>query len=284
MAVSEVTTKAELVTSEFIPDLWSLKVQSFLEDAFVIVPLVDHTYEPDLTYGITLHIPNYVEITATSVSSPGTEITPKEAEGATLEITVDKWYEAPISYSEFSRDQNRPDFLEKASKGSAYAVAKQIDKSLADEFKNFQGGTKQGTDGNTVTDDLLIDCMEIIDEYSVRQEDRAIVGDPSMKADLMKIDKFIRNDYGKGNVVASGKFGDIYNCSVWITNNLEAVSPGSYAAMFQKEALAIIMQKQISVSAFDMPQNHMHLIMVQAIWGTAEMRDRAGVAFFTRKS
>ena len=282
MAVSEVSTLAQIETSEFIPSLWSLKVQAFLEDALVIVPLVDHKYEEDLSYGQTLHVPNFVEITAGSVT-PGTEITPLEPEGGTLEIAVDQWYEAPISYSEFSRVQNRPDFLENAAKGSAYAVAKVMDKSLADLFNGFQSDIRQGADGNTVTDDLLIDCMEILDEYSVRQEDRVIVGDPSMKADLMRIDKFIRNDYGKGGVVASGKFGDIYNCSVWITNNLEEVSTGHYAAMFQKEALAIITQKQPTVSKFDMPWKHMHLIQVQAMWGIKEMRDRAGVAFFTRK-
>jgi len=126
--------------------------------------------------------------------------------------------------------------------------------------------------------------METLDEADVPEDERSIVIDPSSKADLLKIDKFVRNDYVREVVIPTGRFGNIYNMGVYITNNLEAHSTGNYGAMFQKEALGFVAQKQPIAKKIPMPWKHKTVYNVQAIWGIAELRDTSGICFYTRKA
>ena len=105
------------------------------------------------------------------------------------------------------------------------------------------------------------------------------------KADLMKIDKFVRWDYGYGQEVPNGGFRkDVYGSPLYVTNNLSAVSSGTgnYAVYMHKEALAIIAQETMKFDRVPQPLKHQTTYNVTSLWGVKEMRDLFGVAIYTR--
>ena len=270
---------------KFVPDLYSKNVLIALKNKLVVVPVVNHTYEAELVMGDVLYIPQTNTVTASEVTigTEGTQKNPFNTSAITL--TIDKYFEAPVTVDYMSRRQSQVNLVSKAEDESAYALSKKIDSTLCDLFANLNGDTIRGTDGSAWTYDILIAAVEEVDEADIPEERRVWVSDPSVKADILKIDKFVRNDYFAGDTVVTGMFRkDIYGAPLLVTNNLTAVSggTGSYGVYMHSDALAIAIQQNLDVDRVPQPLKHQIVINTTALWGVVELRDVGGVPIYTR--
>lgn len=275
---------AGLDTNKFIPELFSKNVLMALKSNLVVVPAVNHSYEAELSMGDTLYINRSQTATATEVTA-GTEGVQSDPTTTAVTLTIDKWYEAPVTIDYMSRRQSHIDLVSMAETESAYAISKKIDSTLCDLFSSLNGGTVRGADGSAWTDDILIAAVEEVDEADVDEKDRVWIGDPSTRADIMKIDKFVKADYFAGDAIPTGQFRkDIYGAPLYITNNLTAVSSGtgSYGVYMHRDALAIAIQENLNVDRVEQPLKHQIVINTDALWGVVELRDTAGVPIYTR--
>jgi len=271
-----------LDTNKFIPEIWCKNVLFALQKRLVIVPFVNHSYEKDLVKGDTLYITRSQSGTATEVTV-GTEGAQSDPTTTALTLTVDKWYEKPITVDYMSRRQSQVNIVNVAERESAYAIKRQIDTSLGALFQYLNDDTVRGTDGSAWTDDVLIAAVQEVDEADNPEEDRVWVANPSVRADILKIDKFVRSDYFAGDAVPTGGFRkDIYGAPLVISTNLASASTGKYGCYMHKDALAIIIQENLSVDRVEQPLKHQMVINTTALWGVGELRDTAGVAIYTR--
>ncbi len=274
-----------LDTNKYVPELFSKNVLVALKNKLVVVPVVNHSYERELVKGDTLYIPrsNTVSATEVTVGTPGVQKNPYNTTAITL--TIDQWYEAPVTIDVMSRRQSQVNLLAGAEVESAYAIKKEVDTSLCALFSSLNGATIRGTDGSAWTDDILIAAVEELDEEDVPEENRVWVSDPSVKADILKIDKFVRNDYFAGDTVVNGMFRkDIYGAPLLTTNNLTAVSSGtgSYGVYMHKDALGIAIQENMKSVMVEQILEHQIVINTEALWGVVELRDTSGVPIYTR--
>ncbi len=161
----------------FVPELWSKNVLDAIHSRLVVVPLVDHTWEPELTKGDTMNVGILNTATATEVTVGTEGVVNDIATGTKLQIVINKWYEAPIVIDEMTDLQSQVSLRGKAEREAAYAVVKKMDSTLCDLFDNF--ASTEGTDGSAVTDDVLILCVETLDEADVPDDQRVWVFDPS---------------------------------------------------------------------------------------------------------
>ncbi len=271
--------------NKFIPELFSRNVLVALKNKLVVVPVVNHSYEPELVMGDTLYIPATNTVTATEVTigTEGTQKNPFNTSAVTL--TIDKYFEAPITVDYMSRRQSQVNLVSKSEDESAYAISKKIDSTLCDLFSALNGGTVRGSDGSAWTDNVLIAAVEELDEEDVPEVNRVWVSDPSVKADILKIDKFVRNDYFASDAVVTGMFRkDIYGAPLLVTNNLTAVTSGTgnYGVYMHRDALAIAIQQNLDVDRVEQPLKHQIVINTTALWGVIELRDVSGVPIYTR--
>ena len=164
MATDETSpTLAQLIAADFVPEIYSKNVQMALERKLVIVPLVDHSFQAELTLGTKIWIPVMDNASAGDVS-PGTEISGTDLANATSKyIVVNEWQEATAEISEMSAIQVKAPYLAKAAIKCANAVAKAMDYSVAEIFEDFQSGDVYGSDGQTLNDPIILYCMETLD-------------------------------------------------------------------------------------------------------------------------
>ena len=267
----------------FVPEIWSKKILDAVHNRLVCVSLVDSSWEAELTKGDTLNVGLSNTVTATEVTVGTEGIIGDPFEGDLLSIVVNQWYEAKAVIDSMTRKQSQAALEAEAQKELGYAVAKKMDTSVNVLFSALNSNSRLGTDGMPITDDVLILAVETLDEADVPEEDRAWIFDPSAKADMLKLDKFIRNDYVRNPVVATGKFGEIYNAPVFTTNNLTAATTGAYGCYLHKKAIAFIGQENMVTTRVPQPLKHQTTYMCESLWGVLEMRDTFGVAIFTRK-
>ena len=276
-------TLAELITAKFIPEKYSKDVIMHTQSALVIAESVNHEYQPDLTYGSVVNIASFSEGSDTEVT-PGTEPTPVDSAGTPASLTVNKWRQVTHEISKMSKIQSYADYFDKAAQSQAYVLAKRVDTELGALFSTLAGSSVYGSDGQTMTDDIILAIIETLDEADVPADNRFIIGDPSMRVDMLKIDKFVRTDYVRDGVVASGQIGMIYNMPVKITNNLTAATTGNYGAILHRDALGVVIQSNPTSQIIPMPWKFITRITTDVIFGVAELRDTFGKAFYTRKS
>lgn len=273
-----------LSTNKFVPALYSKNVLEALKSKLVVVPVVNHTYESEIQLGDTLYIPQSQLVSATEVTT-GTEGVVSDPTTTAITLEIGHYYEAPITIGYMSRRQSQVDLVALSVNESAYAISKKMDSTLCAHFSSLNAGTIRGSDGSKWTDTILIAAVEEVDEEDVPEENRVWVGDPSVKADIMEIDKFVRNDYFATDAVVTGMFRkDIYGAPLLITNNLTAVlsGTGSYGVYMHGDALAVAVQDSPGVDRVEQPLKHQIVINTTALWGTVILRNLSGVPIYTR--
>ena len=266
----------------FVPELWSKSVLEAVHDNLVVVPLVDHTWEPELKFGDTMNVGIINTVTATEVAIGTEGVVKNIASGSKVPIIVNQYWEAPVVLDDMTDLQSQVNLVRYSQLESGIAIATKMDGTLCDLFSSLD--TNKGTDGAAMTDNVIINCIETLDEANVPTTERSWIFDPSVRADMYKIDKFVRTDYVRMAVVPTGMLGEIYGSRVYITNNLTVQSTGNYGAYLHKRALAIIAQEKSRVDLVRQPLKHQITINTTALWGVKEMRGTFGICVYTRKS
>lgn len=272
-----------LDTNKFIPEIWSKNVLVAVKHKLVAVPFVNHSYEKDLTMGDTLSIPQTNVVTATEVTIGTEGVIKNPLATAAKTLTIDHYYEAPVVVDYMSRRQSQVDIVSKSEDESGYAIKKIIDTSVCELFSTLSDDTGYGTDGLAIIDNVLIAAVEELDAADVPEENRAWILDPSAKADLLKIDKFVSADYFASDAIPTGGFRkNVYGAPVLITTNLVTNSTGAYGAYLHKDAIAIIISEDMTVDRVEQPLKHQMTLNTTALWGVGEIRDTFGCPILTR--
>jgi len=276
---------SEITSRYWSPAVFSKNVIEHTKSNLVVANAVNTEYPDNAYKGYICYIPVMTAASAAEVTA-GTELTASDTTTTGTSITMDQWYGSRVETSEQIDAQTYINYLEKGAQSCAYAIAKQVDTALGALFSSLGGYSTSayGSDGQTLTDDIILVLMTTLDEADVPEDERSIICDPSSKADLLTIDKFVRNDYIRGAPVATGQFGNIYNMKVLITNNLTAVTSGTgnYGCMLHRDALGLAMSKEPYSQMIPMPWEHQTVFQVKVIYGVGELRDSFGVPFYTR--
>ena len=274
-------TLAELITAKFIPEKFSKDVIMHTKSNLVVASRVNTSYRKDLRDGYKVSIPVLSEATDTAVT-PGTVPTPVDTAGTPVSITVDQWRESSVEISDMANIEDPVGYLAVAAKSCAYRISKRVDTTLGALFSTLASSSVYGSDGQTLDDNIILALMETLDEADVPEDDRSIICDPSSKVDLLKIDKFVRNDYVREPVIATGKFGNIYNMGVFITNNLTDAGTGNYGVMMHRDTIGLAIQENPRSQIIHIKQEFRTLCIVDVIFGTAVLRTTFGKSFYTR--
>jgi hypothetical protein len=279
---------SDILTGEGVPQMWSAKMMHHTETSLVAQQVVNASWKEDLKMGDKVWIPIDKELTgaAVDVTTTGviTNLNTTALDTATS-ITVDVWWEVPVSVDDSSRAQTQiPALLEKLAKNAGYAWKKKLD---GDTFALLSSltSTWAGTDGQNFTDGLLLALMEGLDEANIPAE-RALVTDPSGIADMRKIDKFMTFDYSASPLRLAGYRGrvDAYDLPVYMTNNLTAATTGNYGALLHKDAIGLAVQSPLALETWREPTRHSDFINTSGWYGVDVLRSTFGAYFYTRKS
>ena len=276
-------TLAELITAKFIPEKFSRDVIMHTKSKLVVAANVNTKYRDDLRMGYKVSIPVMVEGTDAEVT-PGTVPTPSDLLGTAASITIDQWRVAAAEISDMASIEDPVDYLNAAAESCSYRISRRVDTKLGSLFSALQASSAYGVDGQTFTDKIFMALMETLDEADVPEDNRALIGDPAMKADMLDIHKFISTDFVRTPVVPTGRFGELYGVPFLSTNNLTAATTGNYGALLHRDAISLVIQRSPRSQIIPIKQEFRTLLVVDVIYGVSEIRDTFGQSFYTRKS
>jgi N4-gp56 family major capsid protein len=300
------TTKT--VADKFIPELWSDEVIAGYKKNLVLANLVTRMSHKGKK-GDTVHIPAPARGSA-SAKGAGAQVTLIAPSHSEVQVSINSHYEYSVLIEDIVEVQALQSLRRFYTDDAGYALATRVDSDLFAQAESLQGGTVGGTgaalwekaviggDGTTLFDgsasgggatdigDAGIRKMILtLDNADVPMDGRSLVIPPIAANDLLGINRFTEQQYiGSGDAIKTGKIGMIYGVDVYVSSNCPTVSPASggdarIGLLLHKDALVLAEQMGVR-SQTQYKQEYLgDLFTADTLYGVAELRDNAGVAF-----
>lgn len=255
--------------ANFIPELWSKMAMLAFERKLVMARRVMRFDAQVKGRGDQLHIPHVINIAAAAVGSDGTFTGTANTEGV-YTITIDQWRYAAVTIPDIVEVQSSYPLLELYTKKLGYSVALDVEDNLLALYSGLANSV--GASGVNITDDTLLNGIQLLDEGDAPMEDRTLIMRPSQKRALMKIDKFV--DAAKTGLNKSaaltGIFGELYGIPAFFSNNVVS-SSGVRNLLFQKEAFGLAVQMEAKTEQFR--TKLATDVVAHILYGSSELRD-----------
>jgi len=169
-------TLVELISRYWVPKIYSKNVIEHTKSNLVVAASVNVEYRREMSFGDQVYIPVTTEPSTGEVTA-GTELTAQDVTTTGTSLTINKWRGVRTEASEIMKVEDHVGYLDKSAKSCAYAIAKNVDTDLGALFSSLYTslGT-YGTDGQTLSDDIILAVMEVLDEADVLTHSDTIKG------------------------------------------------------------------------------------------------------------
>ena len=290
------------VANNFIPELWSDEVIGAYKTNLVLANLVTKLSHKGKK-GDTIYIPVPARGSA-SAKAANTQVVLSAATNTAVTVTINKHYEYSKLIEDIAEVQALASMRKFYTDDAGFALAKQVDSDLFALVEGFQGGTVGGTGaamyenafigstgttaytGNSsnaadITDAGIRALILKLDNADVPMDNRVIVMPPVAANDLLGLNRFTEQQFiGNGDAIKTGKIGMIYGMDVYISTSCPtATSTDRVGVIMHKDAL--VLAEQVGVrSQTQYKQEWLgDLFTSDTLYGVAELRNDAGVAF-----
>ena len=287
----------------FIPELWSDEVIAGYKANLVLGNLVTKINHAGKK-GDTIHIPAPVRGSA-NAKAANTQVTLQGDTHSEVQVSINKHYEYSVLIEDITEVQALQSLRRFYTDDAGYALATQVDTDLFALSEGFQGGTVGGTgaalyekaviggDGTTLytgnssnasdlTDAGIRAMILKLDNADVPSDNRCMVIPPIAANDMLAINRFTEQQFiGNGDAIKTGKIGSIYGMDVYVSSNCPSINSDAQrvGVMMHKDALCLAEQMGVR-SQTQYKQEYLgDLFTADTLYGVAELRDNAGVAF-----
>ena len=290
------------VANNFIPELWSDEVIGAYKTNLVLANLVTKLSHKGKK-GDTIYIPVPARGSA-SAKAANTQVVLSAATNTAVTVTINKHYEYSKLIEDIAEVQALASMRKFYTDDAGFALAKQVDSDLFALVEGFQGGTVGGTGaamyenafigstgttaytGNSsnaadITDAGIRALILKLDNADVPMDNRVIVMPPVAANDLLGLNRFTEQQFiGNGDAIKTGKIGMIYGMDVYISTSCPtATSTDRVGVIMHKDALVLAEQVGVRTQSSYKQEWLGDLFTADTIYGCAELRNDAGVAF-----
>jgi N4-gp56 family major capsid protein len=298
------STKATSVN--FIPELWSDEVIGAYKSNLVVANLVTKMSHKGKK-GDSINIPKPNRGSA-SVKAANSQVTLIADTAGTLQININKHYEYSKLIEDIAEVQALASMRKFYTDDAGFALATQVDDDLFALMEAFQSGTVGGTgaaawekaviagNGTTlytgnatnatdITDAGIRKMILSLDDANVPMDSRVLVLPPIASNDLLGLNRFTEQQFiGSGDAIKTGKIGMVYGVDVYVTANCPTVGTDRVGGLFHKDAIVFAEQVGVRTQTQYKQEYLGDLFTADTIYGTAVLRDDAGIAFVVPSS
>lgn len=222
-----------MAINNFIPEIWSAKLFSDFDKAFVFANVVNRDYEGEISgAGDTVRINAVGPITVNTYTKNSTsDITVQDLTGLQTVLNIDKQDYFAFQIDDVDTAQTKPKVMGEAMRKAAVALAQKVETNLAGLYTDAGATVTSTACGPTAVTEVLAKIHRALDENDVPRAGRWIVVPPWMQTVMVQAEilKWIGTPSGNGGA-ANGFVGDILGFNVYTCNSLtETTASGSTA-------------------------------------------------------
>ena len=221
----------------FSPDIWSKAVLRATESNLLFAKSVNRGFESDASVGKTVKVASIGNLAARA-KTENTAITYETVAETATTITLNIWSYSAVGIEDIVKVQSIVDVQNEYQQKLGYALAKDIDTSLATDVAGFS--TTVGTLGTALSDANVLSAVQALDNADAPQTDRFFLMSPAEKVAKLALDRWSNALYiGNGSMPAkSGMLGDMYSINLSVTTNIvKNTRDKEKKAIYNREAI-----------------------------------------------
>jgi N4-gp56 family major capsid protein len=282
--------------ASFIPEIWSDEILAAYKKSLVAANLFKKMSFSGKK-GDTIHIPSPTRGVA-SLKASETQVTLQAATETEVQVLVDKHYEYSRLIEDITEVQALSSLRRFYTEDAGYALSKQVDSSLIQLGRTFNGGSGVtyggayiGADGTTaytsgssnasaLTDAAIRRTIQRLDDNDVPMDGRFFLIPPSARNTLMGLDRYTEQAFvgevGNGNTIRNGEIGNLYGIPVFVSSNCDTATGGARIALLGHKDAAVLVEQQGVRSQTQYKQEYLGtLYTADTLYGVKELRDNA---------
>ena len=301
-------TPAVTVTTAatFIPEIWSDEIIASYKKNLVMAPLVKKmSFKGKKGDVVRIPAPTRGNAAAKAASTAVTLIAATETD---VVVSIDQHYE----YSRFIEDIVEVQALSSLrsfyTSDAGYALARQVDTSLIQLGRAFNGATVGtndyattntstkafvGSDGTTVynsttsnaaalTDAAIRRTIQRLDDNDTPMDNRFFIIPPSSRNTLMGLARYTEQAFvGNGNAIRNGEIGQLYGIPVFSTSNADTAFGNTQTdricLMGHRDAMVLVEQMGIRSQTQYKQEYLATLYTADTLYGVKALRAAASV-------
>jgi len=244
----------------WLPEVWSPLADVSYHTVVVLPDLMDRRWEPEIGVGKgdTVNIPQFTQkgrsyVNKRSTFGTGASLTFNYVTEGQTQLAVDQMaiyaFRMPVEMSA----QKMAKYEQLLTDAAGPSIAEQVDYELASDSTNgLDAFTAIGGDNVDVTNDLILEGEQNLNDVNAPVADRFFVYSPATHRTLMQIEtlKNTLNAPSVGAMVGSkgqGYMAHIYTLDFYQTNNLASGTSGKKGAIFHRYAIAFAEQVSVKI-------------------------------------
>ena len=295
-AFSPTNSVTTTTSATFIPEIWSDEIIAAYKKSLVAANLFKKMSFTGKK-GDTIHIPSPTRGVA-SLKAAETQVTLQAATETEVQVLVDKHYEYSRLIEDITEVQALSSLRRFYTEDAGYALSKQVDSSLIQLGRTFNGGSGVtyggayiGGDGTTaytsgssnasaLTDAAIRRTIQRLDDNDVPMDGRFFLIPPSARNTLMGLDRYTEQAFvgevGNGNTIRNGEIGNLYGIPVFVSSNCDTATGGARIALLGHKDAAVLVEQQGVRSQTQYKQEYLGtLYTADTLYGVKELRDNA---------
>jgi N4-gp56 family major capsid protein len=289
---NQVTTTT---AATFIPEIWSDEIVAAYKKNLVLANLFKKMSFVGKK-GDTVHIPSPTRGTA-SLKAANTQVELQAATEGDVVVTIDKHYEYSRLIEDIVEAQALTSLRRFYTEDAGYALSKQVDTSLVQLGRGFNGGNGAATyggayiggDGTTaynsgtpnasaLTDAAIRRTIQRLDDNDVPMDGRFFIVPPSSRNTLMGLARYTEQAFvgeaGSNNTIRNGEIGNLYGIPVFVSSNCDTATGAARIALLGHKDAAVLVEQQGVRSQTQYKQEYLGtLYTADTLYGVKELRD-----------
>ena len=290
---NQVTTTT---AATFIPEIWSDEIVAAYKKNLVLANLFKKMSFVGKK-GDVVHIPSPSRGTA-SLKAANTQVNLIAATEGDVTVTINQHYEYSRLIEDIVEAQALTSLRRFYTEDAGYALSKQVDSSLIQLGRTFNGGSGVtyggayiGGDGTTaytsgannataLTDAAIRRTIQRLDDNDVPMDGRFFLIPPSSRNTLMGLARYTEQAFvgesGTNNTIRNGEIGNLYGIPVFVSSNCDTATGGARVALLGHKDAAVLVEQQGVRSQTQYKQEYLGtLYTADTLYGVAELRDNA---------
>ncbi|MGF7057192.1 hypothetical protein [Brassicibacter mesophilus] len=242
-----------MAVTNFIPTIWSARLNESLKKSLVFGNIVNTDYEGEISgQGSTVKINTIGAVTIGTFDKATGTGDPEELDSTQTSLTVDQAKFFNFKVEDIDKAQANVNLLDGGMKEAAYGLADVMDQYIASLYTGVKAGNTIGDDTTPIVPtkdnayDYLVDLGVILSENNVPKSDRFVVVPEFFYGLLQKDPRFTKD----ANVLATGYIGDVNGMKVYTSNNVPNTAGAKYKVVAGHKSAISFAQQIDSVEAY----------------------------------
>ena len=300
----------------FIPEIWSDEIVAAYKNSLVLANAVNKMSHVGKK-GDTIHIPKPAR-GAASAKAYQTQVTLIAATETDVPVSINKHYEYSRLIEDITDVQAQPSLRKFYTDDAGYALGKQVDSDLGLLAKTFGNDNGSGSDfvhsnsfyvdaangiaayavDTVAVTDLFTDLafrelVKELDDNDTPMDNRFLVIPPSVRSQLVVIDRYVSSDFVSNQGVQNGLIGQLYGVDIYVSNNLPVVETASAnsasavdtvgAIMSQRDAMVLVEQMGVRTQTQYKQEWLGDLMTADTLYGVKTVRPESGLVISVAK-